>query len=107
MLRKETTDVVQEVVGKRRYSIMFHYGGEKEMASRSLTIVYFTSEVEEDIEVRELEVIPEVVEELGCYHLVYVSQHFIMEDWVDKRGDQLGIDPDPDEEDIEDVVLGD
>ena len=51
--------------------------------------------------------IPEVVEELGFYHSVSVSQHFIMENGLDKRKDQLGVDPDPDEEECEDVVLDD
>ena len=35
------------------------------------------SEVEEDIEVREVEIIPEVREELGCYHWVNIFLHFI------------------------------
>ena len=99
--------MVQEVVWKRRYLVRFQDGLDKEISPKQLIVVVVRSEVEEDIEVRELEVIPEVLEELGCYHLVYVSQHFIMEDWVDKRGDQLGIDPDPDEEDIEDVFFDD
>ena len=76
--RKEMTGVVQEVVGKRRYLVMFQDGGEKEMLSSSLTIMAVTSEVEEEIEVREVEMMPEVVEELGCYHLVSNYQHFIM-----------------------------
>ena len=29
--------------------------------------------------------IPEVGEEMGCYHWVYISIHFIKEDGVDKR----------------------
>ena len=40
------------------------------MLSNQLTIVVVRSEVEEDIEVREVEMIPEVREELGCYHWV-------------------------------------
>ena len=43
-------------------------GLEKEMLSNHLTIVVVRSEVEEEIEVREVEMIPEVHEELGCYH---------------------------------------
>ena len=44
---------------------------------------------------------------MGCYHLVYVSQHFIKEDGVEKRDEKLGVNNDPDEEDIEDMVLDD
>ena len=42
-----------------------------------LTIVVVRSEVEEEIEVREVEMIPEVREELGCYRWVYIYLHFI------------------------------
>ena len=45
--------------------VKFQDGVEKEMVSRLITIVAFTSEVEEDIKVREVEMIPEVFEELG------------------------------------------
>ena len=58
------------------------------------------SEVEEDIEVREVEMIPEVRDELGCYHWVYISLHFIKEDGADKRGEQVGVELNPDEEEI-------
>ena len=58
------------------------------------------SEVEEEIEVREVEMIPEVHEELGCYHWVYIFLHLIKEDGVEKRGEQLGVYPDHDEEEI-------
>ena len=51
--------------------------------------------------------IPEVREELGYYHWVYISLNFINLDGVDKREDQVGVDPDPDEEDTEDIVLND
>ena len=37
------------------------------MSSNQLTIVVVRSEVEEEIKVRELEMITEVREELGCY----------------------------------------
>ena len=50
-----------------------------------LAIVYIRSELEEEIKVREVDMIPEVVEELDCHHYVPVSQNFIMEDGVDKR----------------------
>ena len=40
-------------------------------------IVVVRSEVEEEIEVREVEIIPEVREELVCYHWVYISLNFI------------------------------
>ena len=42
-------------------------------------------EVEEDIEVMEVEMIPEVREELGCYHWVQIYLNFIKESGVDKR----------------------
>ena len=60
------TGVMQEVVGKRRYYVRFQDGLEKEMLQNQLTIVVIRSEVEEEIYVREVEMIPEVREELGC-----------------------------------------
>ena len=75
------------------------------MLSNQLTIVVVSSEVEEEIEVREVEMIPEVCEELGCYHWVFISLHFIKEDGVDNMEEQVGEDPDPDEDDIKDVLL--
>ena len=65
------------------------------------------SEVEEDIEVREAEMIHEVREELGLYHWFYISLHFIKEDGAGKREERVGVKPDTDEEEIEDVVLDD
>ena len=76
-LRKEITGVMQEVVGKRSYSVRFQDWLKKEMSSNQLTIVVVRSEVEEEIEVREVEIIPEVREELVCYHWVYISLHVI------------------------------
>ena len=49
--------------------------------------------------------IPEVREDLGCYHWVYINLHFIQEDGLDKRKEQVGVDPDPDEEEMKDLVL--
>ena len=66
-LSKEMTGVVQEVVGKSKYLVRFQDGLEKDMSSDQITIVVVRSEVEEEIEVREVEMIPEVREELGCY----------------------------------------
>ena len=37
------------------------------------------SEVEEGIKVREVEMIPDIGEALGCYHWVYIYLHFIKE----------------------------
>ena len=68
------------------------------MPSNQLTIVVVRSEVEEGIEVREVEMIPEVCEELVCYRWVYISLHLIKESGVDKREDQVGFNPDPDED---------
>ena len=48
----------------------FKDGLEKDMSPSQLTIVVVRSEAEKDIEVREVEMIPEVSEELGCYHWV-------------------------------------
>ena len=105
-LRKERTGVVQEVVGKKSYSVRFQDRGEGGyMSSNQLTTVVVGGEVEEEIEVREVEMIPEVGEDLGCYHWDCISIHFIKEDGIDKREDQLGVKPDPDDQDIEDVVI--
>ena len=76
-LRKDITVVVQEVVGKRRYLVRFQDGLEKEILLDQITIVVVRSEVGEEIEVREVEMIPEVREELVCYHWVYISLNFI------------------------------
>ena len=101
------TGVVQEVVGKRGYSVRFHYRLKKDIFSYHMTIVVIRSELEEEIKVVEVEMITEVRQEFGCSHWFYISLHFIKEDGVDKRQEQVGMEPDPDEEDIEDVVLGD
>ena len=76
-LRKEMTGMIQEVVEERRYLVRFQYRLEKKMFLNQLTIVVIRSELEEEIEVREVEIIPEVHEDLGCYHLVYISLRFI------------------------------
>ena len=47
------------------------------MLSNQLTVVVVRSEVEEEIGVREVDMIPEVRDELGCYHWVYIYLHFI------------------------------
>ena len=90
-----------------RYLVRFQDGEEKEMPSTQLNIVSFMSEVEDEIKVRQVEMIPEVVEELGCYHLVSVSQHSNKQGGLDKKLDQLVINQDPDQQEIEDVVLDD
>ena len=59
------TGVVQEVVGKIRYLVRFQDGLEKEILSNQLSIVFVRSEVDEEIEVRKVEIIPEVCDELG------------------------------------------
>ena len=51
--------------------------------------------------------IPEVRQELGCYHWIYIYPHFIKKNGVYKRGDWVGVEPDPNQEDTEDVVLDD
>ena len=38
---------------------------------------------------REVEIIPDTCEELGCYRWVYISLHFINEDEVDKRKNKV------------------
>ena len=71
------TGVVQEVVGKRRFLVSFQDGLEKEMPPIQITIVVVRSEVEEDIEVREVDMLPVVRDELVCYHWVYIYLNFI------------------------------
>ena len=51
--------------------------------------------------------IPEVREQLCCYHWVYISLYFIEEDGLDKREEKVGVEPYLDEEDTKDVVLDD
>ena len=101
------TGVVQDVLGKRRCLVRFQDELEKEMLLIHTTIVVIRSELEEDIEVREVEIIPEVSEDLGCYRWVYISLNFIKEDGVDKREYQVGMVPDSDEEEIDDGVIND
>ena len=92
------TGVVQEVVGKRRYLVRFQDGFKKEMSSNQLTIVVVRSEVDEEIEVREVDMIPEVRRELGCYHWVYIYMNYIKEDGVEKKEEKVGVETDPDDE---------
>ena len=94
--RKKMTGVVQDVLGKRRCLVRFQDELEKEMLLIHTTIVVIRSELEEDIEVREVEIIPEVSEDLGCYRWVYISLNFIKEDGLDKREEQVGVEPDTD-----------
>ena len=56
--------VVQEVVGKRRHLVRSQVGLEKEMLSNHITIVVVRIEVQDEIAVREVEIIPEISEEL-------------------------------------------
>ena len=51
------TGLVQEVVGERRYLVRFKCGLDKEMLSKQISIVVVRSEVEEEIEVGEVEMI--------------------------------------------------
>ena len=51
--------------------------------------------------------IPEVCEELGCNNWVYIPPHFIKQYGLNKRQEQVGVNPDPDEEQIDDVALDD
>ena len=76
-LRKEITGVVQEVVGNRSYSMRFQDWLEKEISSNHPIIVVVRSVVEENIDVRKVEITPEIREELGCFHWVYIFLHFI------------------------------
>ena len=73
---------MHEVVGKRRSLVRLHDRGEKDISPNYPTVVVVRSEVEEEIEVREGEMIPEVGEELGCYHWVYIYPHFVKKDGV-------------------------
>ena len=41
------------------------------------------------IEVREVEMIPEVREELCCYHWVYIYPNFIKNDALEKREEKV------------------
>ena len=68
------------------------------MSLNQLTIVVVGSQVEEELEVREVEMIPEVHKELGFYHWVYISLNFIKEYGVYNREQQVGVYPDTDEE---------
>ena len=77
------------------------------MSSHQLTILVVRSEVERDIEVRKVEMIPEVREELDFYHWVYIYLKFIKEYGLYNREDQEGVESDPYEEDTKDVVLDD
>ena len=42
--------------------------------------------------------IPEVCEELDCYHWFYITLNFIKEDVLYKREEQVGVETDPDED---------
>ena len=51
--------------------------------------------------------IPEIREELGCYHWVHIYLHFIKQDELYNREDQVDVEPDPDEDYIKYVFLND
>ena len=51
------------------------------------------SEVEEDIEVREVEMIMEIRYELCCYHWVYIYLHFTKDNGVEKKEKKVGVEP--------------
>ena len=53
-LRKKMTGVAHEVVGKRRYSARLPDGLEKEMLWNQINIVVVRSELDEEIEGREV-----------------------------------------------------
>ena len=55
----------------------------------------------------EVDIIPEVHQEFGCYHWFYISLYFIKEYGLDNMGEQVDVDMDTDKEEIEDVVLND
>ena len=57
--------MIQEVVWMRRYLVRLQDGLEKEMMLKKITIVVLMSEVEKQIEVRQVEMIPQVCEELS------------------------------------------
>ena len=67
-LMKKITGVVQDVVRKRMYPGRFQDGWEIHILLALIAIMAGTSEIENNIEVRVVEMIPGVVEELGCYH---------------------------------------
>ena len=89
---------MKDIVGKMMYSVRFQDGLKKEIFLNQLTILVVRSEVEEEIKVRVVKIIPEVREELGCYHWVYIHLNFINEGGLYKREDQVGVMPDSDEE---------
>ena len=40
-----------------------------------------------------------------CYHGVHIMQHFMKEDGDNRKEDQVDMDPYPDEEETEDMIL--
>ena len=106
-LMKEMTGVVQEVVGRRRYLVMLHNGLEKDMLLNQIIVMVFRNEVEDEIEVRKVEIFPEVREELGCYYWVYIYLYFIKEDGLENSEEMVGVETDPDEDYMNNVVLND
>ena len=65
--------------------LRFQYGGEKETLSKQFNIVVIISEVEEDIKFREVDMIPEVGEELREVDMIpEVGEE--LEDGANKRG---------------------
>ena len=59
------TGLVQEVVSNRRYLIRIKGGLDTEMLLNHTTVVVVRSEVDKEINMREVEMIPGVCEELG------------------------------------------
>ena len=59
------------------------------MLQKQLNIEVVKIEVEQEIEEREVEMIPEVREELCCYHWVYIYLNFIKNDALEKREEKV------------------
>ena len=107
-MSKELADVVQLILGKKRFLERFKDGCEKNLSSNQLTIVI----VEKILEEKEPEVfmnieIPEdqVNLDQGYYHCAYVILRFKNEVDVEIKEEQSYMEDVPGEEDIEDFKL--
>ena len=107
-MRKELTDVVQGVSGRKRFLVRFKNGFEKNLSSNQLTIVTAHEIlVEEAPKVYTIPEIPEdnVESHKGCYRCVYVLLQFKTEDKIDNKEEQTESENDPDEEEMYEVNI--
>ena len=109
-MRKELTDVIQGISENKRFLVRFQDGCKNNLSSNQPTIVI----VEKILEEKKPEVfmnteIPEEKVTLGkgYYFCVYFMLRFKKEVGIERKGEQVDVEDDTDNEEMEDVKLDD